>query len=402
MKHLSLFDTALSQEPVIREQQKKRQVFNFMFWARLTGCPVLVLSQYRQFFQAGLQIYSPANGNIYSPEYSQAESATLNDPAASAASKQAIKDGLKARRDALVNTFQRFPYEQGSTRVGIREGGNNQTYKERNLTDLQPNAIMYHYLTAQRDKLDQTAYTVGRATHHQTRGTPRISYEFLSEYVVSPQQIPEYDPGRPYFGQILAGINKLPKSIVNAIRGKGIYISTKEGISITLSITSHNAPVTTYLGLIPGVFIEFNPSSRDKNFEFTTRTVVHEIGHLIDNTVLRATLLGNGIEAIPFHYQSVAFQQLLDERNIIFKRRNGYSKDNNDVRKTNPGYMTNYGESSAEEDFAEHFTYFVLWNKDFSNTGAKEREKKGNLTLQHKFSFMKRLIETPPVMHPIP
>lgn len=350
-----LFNTALS---------PKKKILNLMRWCQLAGCPLLAVSQYRQFFHRGLHIYDPKDlvGILGAGVLSNVQ------------------------RENLQNEFETYPYEKGCTQVGIKRktDNTNQTYRERTVTqDLKDNAIMYLYLNTQNTNFDQQNFTQNSPNHYQTRGKAKISYDFLKDYIVPLDSI-------PYIDQILGGLALLPKNVVNVIRGKAIYLSTETGVSLNAHMTSHNAPVATYLGLIPGVFIEHHPAPPDNGVNMTLRNFVHEIGHLIDYTVLQPKLQE---DSILFPHQFLEFQQLKGKRGGLFKKNPTYVKNTRtDLCKTKPGYMTNYSESNAEEDFAEHFTYFVI--SDFKSLFEKVMKKnKKDGTLKNKYNFMKKMIE---------
>lgn len=339
-----------------RKASPARKVFNLMFWSQLTGCPLVALSQSRQFFYSGLHIYSPAQA--------------------------------KNKVQLPLEKFEIYPFEKGSTKIGIRHNGDNKTYVEKDITkDLKENAVSYLYLKAQNTGVDEQNYNNNRDKHYDTFGKSKISYEFIKEYILPLMAI-------PYVEDVLTALRFLPKSVVNMMRGKAIYLSIVEGVSLNAQETSHNSPVTTYLGLIPGVFIEHNKKPDDNNVSMTTRALVHEIGHLIDYTVLQ----GSFKRSIPYPYQFPDFHGLQPEREALFKKHPNYNvHPHNDLKKTNPGYMTNYAESSSAEDFAEHFTYFILFNKKFNDTAGNKKKgnkktKKSDDQLRQKYDFMETLI----------
>jgi hypothetical protein len=345
-----------------RKASPTRKVFNLMFWSQLTGCPLVALSQSRQFFYNGLHIYSPQ---------------TAQNMAA-----------------LPLEKFSVYPFEKGSTKIGIRHNGDNGTYVEKDITrDLRENAISYLYLNAQNTGVDQQNYNNNREKHYDNFGKSKISYEFIKEYILPLISI-------PYVDDVLTALRILPKSVVNLMRGKAVYLSTAEGVSLNAQETSHNSPVTTYLGLIPGVFLEHNKKPDDNNVSMTTRALVHEIGHLIDYTVLQRSLT----KSIPFPYQFPQFHGLKPKREALFTKHPDYHEHpHNDLKKTHPGYMTNYAESSPAEDFAEHFTYFILFNKKFSDTAGdnkkgKKKSKKSDDTLRQKYDFMETLIHKTPTV----
>lgn len=218
------------------EGTPEKKVADLLFFARLVGCPVLALSQSRKFFYDARHIVSPREINILD-------------------------------RDVEV-----FPYEGDF--VGIRNKGDksNASFRIKEISpDLKENAIIYNY----HFNLGQEEYSSGRATHYSRHGIAKLSYDFLGDYIMSPYTIARENTN--YMARILSGLRKLPKAAVNLMRGKAIYISSEDGNSGAPFVTSHNAPIISYLGLIPGIFIESN--------SVTNSNIVLMVGHLIEQTV---------------------------------------------------------------------------------------------------------------------
>jgi hypothetical protein len=127
-----------------------------------------------------------------------------------------------------------------------------------------------------------------------------------------------------------------------------------------------------------------------------SRTLVHEIGHVIDWTVLQPfyTDINRNVRSIPFLYQFPSFQELWRERDKIFKGNPLYQGDSrNDQRKTNVGFVTNYSEQNEFEDFAEHFMHYIVNLKDFKDSAGKELTTFKNGILLKKYGFMKKMLE---------
>lgn len=217
----------------------EKKITDLIFFAQLAGCPILTLSQSRSFFYDARHIFSPSEEHIL---------------------------------DGNVNVF---PYEGDF--IGIKKEGDeeNKTFRVREISpDLRDNAIIYTYLNLNHD---QERYKLERLTHYDNHDIAKLSYNFLEDYIVSPYTIARENPN--YITFILSGLDKLPKAAINLMRGKAIYISSKNGNSGVPFTTSHNAPIISYLGLIPGIFIESNSA--------TYSNIVLMVGHLIEKTVFR-------------------------------------------------------------------------------------------------------------------
>ncbi len=84
------------------------------------------------------------------------------------------------------------------------------------------------------------------------------------------------------------------------MRGKAIYISSQKGNSGCPYTTSHNSPIISYLGLLPGIFIENN--------SVTEKNVVYMTGALIERCAFSPSIVlkrdnEKDTESIEFPYQ---------------------------------------------------------------------------------------------------
>lgn len=357
-----LFDTKLD---------GPRKIFNLMLWAQMAGCPLLALSEYSEFFYAGIQLYTPAR-------------------AKDVLGRIDFKDD---QRDKLKDLFGVYPYasdENGNPRIGVKynQDKDNVTYRTKSRKELGPDVILYQYAPTSKASDQQTFKEFANSYYTTHQNPPKIAYDLLKEYIIPLDKI-------DYLDDVLKGVSCLPKRVVDLMRGKAIYLSAKEGRGRHLQETSENKPITTYLGLIPGIFLENNkkePNNRLGGRTLNSIMVVHETGHMIDYTVLRDRL----DMSIPWFYEFPAFWSDLEQRDQLFKKNEKYrERIGNTGAKTTPGYMTNYAESSAAEDFAEHFTYYILNQKDFNATAQEEVNKKNNPLLSKKFNFMQKLMTKP-------
>lgn len=207
-----------------------------------------------------------------------------------------------------------------------------------------------------------------------------IAYELLKDNIIRLSEISNVQ-------YVLQALKVLPLNIVNSMRGKAIYLSSQEGPSMNIAMTTQNAPVATYPGLISGIFIERHP----KGSIMTMRNIVHEIGHLIDQTMIRSFVEFEGIKTIPFRFQSSNFLKLQDERNIIFPSHDKkLILESQQFRKGSEGYITGYAEQDDLEDFAEHFRAYFYPASGENFEGRANKEEK----LRSKLNFMKSLGKT--------
>lgn len=215
-----------------------------------------------------------------------------------------------------------------------------------------------------------------------------IALDFLTGYTISIHEI-------GYLNQIIQGLILLPKSVVEMLSGKALYFSNAKGTSRTI-ITSQCQLIVSYLGLMPGVFME-----RHKDRQQITETLIHEIGHIIDHTVLQPFYSSKEKRSIRFYHQFEAVQKLYVQRDKYFKGNLDYKENKkNDRVKGNIGFVTNYSEKNREEDFAEHFVHFVMHKEKFKEK-VQEELKLESSVLSEKFEFMKTLIEDTPTNYTI-
>jgi hypothetical protein len=112
-------------------------------------------------------------------------------------------------------------------------------------------------------------------SHLRDYGEDRIFFEVLQPYLVRLAEL-------EYRDAIATWIKSLPLSVVKVYRGMGIYFTTQTGRSYAVAMPVSNSTYELFAGLHTGVFVDprrDGPAGTAKNF-------VHEIGHLIDYTVI--------------------------------------------------------------------------------------------------------------------
>ncbi|MBN9413724.1 MAG: hypothetical protein J0H12_07400 [Candidatus Paracaedimonas acanthamoebae] len=253
----------------------KKQVFDLLLFARLAGCPVLAVGEKKEFFYDARQIYDPTEKSI-------------------AEGKQVV-----------------IRPHQGNFVTIEAVGDEKDTSRAREITsDLRENAVIYHYLGDETNAFDGKKYEEKRKDHYSNHSAAKISYDFLEDYIISP-----YTLGSIYMSRIILGLKKLPKAAVNMMRGKAIYISSQEGNSGCLYMTSHNIPIISYLGLVPGIFIENN--------NVTDQNVILMSGALIERSAFRRSVVLQDLHlnSIDFPYFFSGLEgsiKTLDEGTLFF------------------------------------------------------------------------------------
>ncbi len=200
-----------------------------------------------------------------------------------------------------------------------------------------------------------------------------VSYSTLEPYLAHLTAV-------PHRVAIAKAIARLPAGFVKALHGKGIYLSLEKGRSYAASQPLSNDVYALFAGFVPGVFLETNTERQ------TPRTLIHELCHLLDHTVIE-NAYGKMYHALQFP----EFQKLRSEKEKIFGARGG------DVPQTPYGYISTYAKTNAQEDFAEHCMAYI-WEPGKFKEKAEQEQRAGHAELLRKFEFIARTLEkTPPV-----
>lgn len=347
-----------------------RKLFNLILWARLAECPIMAVNREYMFFYEGFHIYppnetvlDPINSNLVArydiyPYSSEKNSSTLPIEACQAVGIQRSQDSLKPGE-----------WDEWCTRK-ITE-------------DLRNNAPLYMYMNSSHTGIDKQKYEQEKLHHYGKHGLAKISYDFLNDYTIRLERI-------NYLDDILKSLAKLPFNVIKLMRGKAIYLSSSKGNGAALPATSHNSIFSSYLGLIPGIFIQNHPSGS----KMLQDNILHLVGHLLNADFERLIELDKKTEIkyIPFPFVLEELKELATKKESLFKANQAYKKAlSNDLDKTSIGYITNYSESSTTADFASHFAYYLI-DKDKFNKLAKEEATNSSL-LQQKYNFMEQLID---------
>ena len=212
--------------------------------------------------------------------------------------------------------------------------------------------------------------TTSNYSHLRSFGEDRIHFEVLQTYLVRLAEL-------EYRDAIGDWIRSLPLSVVKIYRGMGIYFTTLTGRSYAVAMPVSNSTYEVFVGLQTGVFVDprrDGPTGTAQNF-------VHEIGHLIDYTVIKG---GYGRYRQPHQFPELRKKQA--EKELIFGARD------HKVPRTPYGYISRYSRANAQESFAEHFRAYILEKEKFLDLARKE-DSEGHPELMEKYRFMETLLD---------
>ena len=159
-----------------------------------------------------------------------------------------------------------------------------------------------------------------------------------------------------------SSLYKIPDHILEVMKGKTIYFSTQNGRSYAVANTFSQSQ--TLEELDRGLIIE------QSNLK---RSVLHELGHIIDF---------HGIQG-KFEDKRNVFSNLINLRNELF-----HVDSQNDVQtKTlQKGHLTYYSVKNSNENFAEHFAFYVIYPDEFRD------KMEDDPLLKAKYEFFKDYI----------
>jgi hypothetical protein len=159
-----------------------------------------------------------------------------------------------------------------------------------------------------------------------------------------------------YWWEAEKGLRKIPDKILQIMKGSTIYFSNKTGRGYTM-------PTAFIKGTTAGFILEQI---------ITERQAVHEFGHILDS-VIKGTA----------DYKDDELHKLDNERKRLFEVTEPY---NPNATKVPAGFINIYSSANDQENFAEHFAYYILYPDIF-------REKmKGDPLLKEKYEFFKKWI----------
>lgn len=234
---------------------KDEKVQNLSRWSELAGVPIVGLTKDENFFRRNLHIF-PSNHEVlksldnynigvacYTPQDVYLDYTHKSTPETKKSERKTVTESI--RKSVLI-------YHPSQD---LRYFPNNEEKQ---------NAIR---------KNNKKAYV---KLSEEEKISPKICDDFLEGYTR-----PLIDFDEFYLDEVIKGIHSLPKSVVDFMRGRAIYLTTEIGRSMFIH-TASNFPKIEYLGLIPGVFLE----RQGKDNHIIHSRLIHEIGHLIHQTVI--------------------------------------------------------------------------------------------------------------------
>ena len=191
------------------------------------------------------------------------------------------------------------------------------------------------------------------------------SYEELknAEFNLKKDQIPIEE-----IGQVMnayEAFKLLPDSIIEKMRGTAVYMSTVNDTT-NYALYAHSSPE-----VIAKIYEKNNNVVRNGIFlvqPISKRVTIHEIGHLIGTI---------GIEGL-YGDEYSPYKDLRSEYNNIFRIQG--------LDKLPCGYITRYSVTNDAENFADHFSYYVMYGKEFRERAATDK------LLLAKYNFLKKSI----------
>ncbi len=221
------------------------------------------------------------------------------------------------------------------------------------------------------DGIVQRTEATGGISHNRGFVEDRIVYEALEPYLLRLADLENRE-------ELNDGIRLLPLSIVKAHRGKALYPTnrSKTGWAVTWRVS--NDRNVSYVGMQPGSFIEprrdpkragapaeaLVESSLGSLRGNSTDSLVHEVGHIIDHSVI-----GGRSGASSFPHQFPEFRSLLNWKNRVF------GEGDASVPRTEYGYIAPYAETNAQENFAEHFWAYLRDREAFLQHALREESE---------------------------
>ncbi len=165
--------------------------------------------------------------------------------------------------------------------------------------------------------------------------------------------------GVPNLLQVANGLHKIPEDLLKAMNGKTLYLSYQRGRGYTIL---NSFPEQHILAdMARGSIIE-QP--------LTEQQVIHEFGHILDY---------HGIRGI-YNDEENHWKNLDQKRARIFNVSFPYDPY---VPTSQAGYMDVYSTANDAENFAQHFTFYILNGEDFRELA------KNDTLLKEKYEFFK-------------
>jgi hypothetical protein len=292
-------------------------------WSHVTGIPIVALNQKSMFFYCNAHLLEDIDAAVDMP----------------------MREVYKLKRG--------YDVENGQPTLHTADGD------PLRLRELPPGTV-------------RSATRTGPFSHDEGFAEPRIVLEALAPYLVKLDMITNRQ-------HIAKGLRALPLSVVKVYLGKAIYLTTEPGRSYAVGMPVGNSAYELFAGMQPGVFVDRNSGP------LTTHNLVHEMGHIIDYTVIKGQY-GRYL----FPYQFPEYRDMKPEKERVF------GKGDDKVPQTDYGYVSRYARTNAQESFAEHFAAYIL-KKDTMRRQAEEEQSEGHPELMAKYRFLETLLDHTPV-----
>jgi hypothetical protein len=187
-------------------------------------------------------------------------------------------------------------------------------------------------------------------------------------YFDDPGVLAEIDPlftDMPNISEFYQALNKLPVSLMQVMRNKTFYLSYQYGRSYAI------------LGSWPEYQILAN-AERGCILEqpISESRVIHEFAHILDYHGIRG--IYEDLEAQWTHLES--------RRSEIFGIHTVLRTYDYDLHHSPAGFISEYAKTNAAEDFAEHFTAYILKGEKFRNLAVNDQ------VLGRKYNFFKNML----------
>ncbi len=158
------------------------------------------------------------------------------------------------------------------------------------------------------------------------------------------------------------GLYEIPQPLLEAMRGKTLYLSHLKGRGYTV------------LGSWPnqGILVNVNRGSIIEQ-PISKRQTIHEFAHILDF---------HGIQGL-YNDRNTYWGHLKNQRNEIFNVAFPYDPNRPEIP---VGFMDVYSTANSAENFAQHFTFYILQGEKFRKKAATD------VLLQEKYDFLKRTL----------
>jgi len=161
------------------------------------------------------------------------------------------------------------------------------------------------------------------------------------------------------FSNVVNGLHKIPEPLLKIMKGKTIYLSHQWGRGYAVLGSWPEQGILK--GVNKGIILEQPINEED---------LIHEFGHMVG-------LLG--IQDI-YKDEDSSLEEIEPLYNEVFKVRIEYDPN---LQISPEGYIDVYSTTNDQENFAQHFTYYILYGEYFREIA------KSDPLLKNKYDFLK-------------